>query len=94
MAMMKTVPPEIREEVRKKKVVLAGFGAGPGFAAQKTEEFSPPADFDSAMAWLERYGHVLKRARLDFEDGSRMFFHGAEFDRYESTTPASEKEEK
>lgn len=94
MEMIKTVPSEIRKKVSREKVILAGFGAGPGFAAQKAQVFSPPADFDCAMAWLEGYRHVIKRARLEFKDGSRMYFYGRKFERYEPKRSFDGKEAK
>lgn len=87
MKLIETIPPETLGNVRTKKIVLAGFGAGPGFVAQKTEKFEPPVDFPLGMAWLERWKDTFKRTRLEFEDGSRLVFWGSKFERYEDKNP-------
>lgn len=61
-----------------------GFGTGPGYAAQHTERFDPPVDFNDGIAWLERYRSIYRRARLEFESGLRLWFSGATFERAES----------
>lgn len=77
-----TIPAEILDEVQNRMVVLAGFGAGPAFAGQRTERFEPPVDWLTGIAWIDRWKTTAKRARLEFDDGSRVCFHGASFEFY------------
>lgn len=78
-----TIPKKVLSQVTNSQVVLMGFAAGPGFVGQKTERPQPPVDFLTGMAWLENYRNVFRRARLEFRDGSRLWFCGPIFDRYE-----------
>lgn len=59
---IETIPQEILAEVRYKKIILMGFGAGPGCVGQLTERLHPPASFSQGMAWLERYRRTFRRA--------------------------------
>jgi hypothetical protein len=56
------------------RAVEAGFGAGPGCVAGEVRTFDPPVPVPDALAWLERYCHVLLRAHVRLDDGRRLTF--------------------
>lgn len=71
---IETMPSEIFDGIRGAKVVLAGFGAGPAFVAQKIEWFDPPVSIEDGFRWLTRWQGTFRRARLVFDNGTTLFF--------------------
>jgi hypothetical protein len=65
---------ELIERMRGRTVRLVGFGAGPGFIAQKTIEFPAPVSLEIALACLGEYSGVLRRARMELDDGVMLGF--------------------
>ena len=85
---LQTIPPEIWREVGQRKVLEAGFGAGPSFIAGKTESFAEPVSIEDGLRWLSRYAGALRIAHLQLEDRSVLFFERLGFKRWDQTRRA------
>lgn len=66
-----------------KRVITAGFGAGPGCIGQKVEHFDPPISLDQGLIWIERWRKTFKKARLMLDDGGKLKFDPNGFVEYE-----------
>ena len=80
---LQTIPAEIWREVEQQRVLEAGFGAGPSFISGKTEIFAEPVSIEDGLRWLSRYAGALRRACLQLEDGSLLFFEPRSFWRWD-----------
>ena len=78
------IPPDVLPLVADKRVKEAVFGAGPSCMGKGSQTFDPPASLAEAMAWLERYRHVMRRGLVAFEDGTVLWFEPRAFMRYDS----------
>ena len=79
-ARFQTIPEEIQDRIRDLRAITVGFGAGPGFAAQRHHEYPEPVHLSEALAWIEAQTS-FKRAHIEFENGLRVLFdpNGFEF---------------
>jgi hypothetical protein len=78
MDLVSTIPAEVIEQISMKKVIEAGFGAGPSFSAGKVQAFPEPVALTEGIAWIENYCHVMKAAHLLLDDKTVLWFqpHG------------------
>jgi hypothetical protein len=78
-----TLPPELLDELHGHEVLEAGFGAGPGCVAGKIERFEPPVPLARGLAWIARWSGVLRKAHLQLDDGSVLWFEPGRFVRWD-----------
>ncbi len=90
MDWLKNVPLETLESIRDRKIVTAGFGAGPACMAQHVEHFRKPIDLKEGLLWLDRWASTFRRARLVFDNGITLLFFGTSFDRVKFAKDSSE----
>jgi len=72
---LETTPDEIVENIKNKKCKLVGFGAGPACCAHYEHKFEKLVTIKKAFAHLEKYRHAIKIGRIEFENGSTLFFY-------------------
>jgi hypothetical protein len=72
-----TIPADVRALVGMLRVVEVGFGAGPGFMGQWRQKCDPSLGIDEALEILEPRRDVFRRAHIQLEDGTTLFFEPA-----------------
>lgn len=79
-ALFQTIPADVRDRVRDLRATSVGFGAGPGFVAQRRHTYPEPVHLAEALSWIEAQTS-FKRAHVELEDGRRVLFdpNGFEF---------------
>jgi hypothetical protein len=85
MEFISTIPAEVLEDIQERKVIEAGFGAGPSCVAGKVQVFPDPVELAEGVAWIEKYCHIMKAAHLLLDDRTVLWFHPTGFKRYEQT---------
>lgn len=80
-----TIPAEVMRLIENKKVVEAGFGAGPGCVAGKIQKYPKPVELAKGISWIKNYRHVLKAAHLLLDDRTTLWFRYDGFKRYDQT---------
>jgi hypothetical protein len=83
--LISTIPADIMQVIKDKKVIEAGFGAGPGFAAGMIQKYPEPVELPEGISWIEKYCHILKAAHLLLDDRTTLWFHRDGFNRYDHT---------
>jgi hypothetical protein len=82
-SLQQLIPEDVRERVQEKKVVEAGWAAGPSWVLRKTKQFEPPTDLSVAFEWLEKYRETFRRCHLRLEDKSVLWINRNSFSNYD-----------
>jgi hypothetical protein len=69
-----SLPEELRTDLADQRASEWGFGAGPSCVIRKTERCEPAIPARHAVAQLERYRSVFKRAHVLLGDRRVLFF--------------------
>jgi hypothetical protein len=85
MELITTIPADVMQMIKDKKVIEAGFGAGPSCVAGKVQEYSEPVELAEGVSWIGNYCHVMKAAHLLLDDLTKLWFHCDGFTRYDQT---------
>ena len=85
-----TIPAEVLEVVRARRVREAGFGAGPSCVGGMTVPYDPPAPLEEGLLFLEKWNSTMRIGSLWLDDGSTLFFQPhLGFRRYDPTPRAA-----
>lgn len=85
MELITTIPANVMKLIQGKKVVEAGFGAGPGSAAGQVHKFVEPVELTEGINWIERYRQTLRTAHIMLDDRTVLWFYQDGYNRYEKT---------
>jgi hypothetical protein len=78
------IPKDIKKEIRHKKVINAGWRTGPSYIAGKEKSYkSRPVTLGTALKWVEKYRHILRRSAIKFKDNSVLWLERDAFFRYD-----------